>query len=155
MSIMFSKTSEDASRTRPAQPLRRRCRLRGVVRRPPAACCTTRRSIPLDRILVPDVQLAELLVRDHRLRIPVLVPVSAVWLPGLGKDALSPERRADVVECDSVGVLHERAPWADLGNDDEGVDARECSGLVFRSEGEVAVAGLKVESTSLACRARW
>ena len=43
--------------------------------------------------------------------------------------------------------MDDGAPRAELGDDDEVCDARECGGLVFLCEGEIAISGLWIKAT--------
>ena len=48
--------------------------------------------------------------------------------------------------------MNDCAPWAEFGDDDEIRDTRQSGGFVFGGEGDVAVSGFAIESSSRTCR---
>ena len=70
-----------------------------------------------------------------------------VWGTG---HALFEEGLADVPEGDALRVLDDRAPWAELGDDDELFYAGHSRGLFLGREGRIAVARFMVVPAGLA-----
>ena len=69
------------------------------------------------------------------------------------KDSLLEQRGADITKGHAQGVLDLGAPGAELGDNDELLDARHRRGLVLGCKRNVAVARLMVVPIRLACRA--